>query len=75
MLLPSLDYPLLSTLNTDRLTRILEQCHQKSLSDEKVINWITDEIRYLIHTELTNNPIANFNQNHQVSAAHDQIIK
>ena len=47
-----LNLPLLSTLNTDCLTRFLEQCQHKSLSDVKIINQIIDEQRHLISTKL-----------------------
>ena len=58
----SSELPNLTTLNSDSLTRILELCQQNELSEDQIKLQITDDIKYLISSKLTNNPIPFYNQ-------------
>ena len=68
----SSEFPNLISLNTESLTRFLEQCQQKGLREDQILLQITDDIRNFINTKLKNNPIQ-FNSQLQNNDWENQI--
>ena len=53
--------PNLSTLDTESLNGFLEQSQQQGLTDLRMIQQISENVKYLIVTKLKSNPVPGYN--------------
>ena len=54
------ELPKLTDLSTDCLTRFLENCQQKNITGEQIINQIDEQMKFLIGLKLSHTPMPNY---------------